>query len=165
MTVSIFNDSPSHQPFFDAIHKDSLLDRLKALDSRATRKGLGSLDSRRNQLIRIGMELDESGSVTKNSYGVFNLSWQAQNHPEWPLQVDEELKRIRAGILSKHGKRLRFVIWAGMGGSAEDKNLYNSAGLLKKNIRCYVLDSTDPASSNRYSPTWSGGRKLGCLNY
>jgi hypothetical protein len=32
-----------------------------------------------------------------------------------------------------------------MGGSAEDKNMYNAVGLLKRGPRCYVLDSTDPA--------------------
>jgi hypothetical protein len=32
-----------------------------------------------------------------------------------------------------------------MGGSAEDKSMYNSVGLLRRGPRCYVLDSTDPA--------------------
>src|SRR6202158_2744658 len=32
-----------------------------------------------------------------------------------------------------------------MGGSAEDKNMYNAVGLLERGPRCYVLDSTDPA--------------------
>ena len=39
---------------------------------------------------------------------------------------------------------LRFLIWAGMGGSIEDKILYNSIGLLKRGPRFYALDSTDP---------------------
>jgi hypothetical protein len=32
-----------------------------------------------------------------------------------------------------------------MSGEAEDKSMYNAAGLLKRGPRCYVLDSTDPA--------------------
>ncbi len=40
---------------------------------------------------------------------------------------------------------MSFVIWAGMGGSIEDKSMYNAVGLLKRGPRFYVLDSTDPA--------------------
>jgi glucose-6-phosphate isomerase len=36
-----------------------------------------------------------------------------------------------------------------MGGSAEDKNMYNAVGLLKRGPRCYVVDSTDPAKLNQ----------------
>src|SRR5439155_21864882 len=48
-------------------------------------------------------------------------------------------------IQETHGASLRFLIWAGMGGSAEDKSAYNAAGLLRRGVRCYVLDSTDPS--------------------
>src|SRR5262249_1780351 len=44
-----------------------------------------------------------------------------------------------------HNTRLRYLIWAGMGGSIEDKSMYNATGLLKTRPRCYALDSTDPA--------------------
>ena len=145
MPVSLFHDHPPSQPFYDRIEKDNLLDRLIALDARAHREGLGSLDPSGDGLIRIGMEIGESGAVAKNSFGMFNLSWQAQRHPEWPAMIGAELDEIRAGIFAAHGKRLRFLIWAGMGGSAEDKHAYQAAGLLKKGVRCYVLDSTDPA--------------------
>jgi glucose-6-phosphate isomerase len=144
--LSLHNDRPASEAHYNTIRKDSLLERLEVLDSRANRKGLGALDPARNRLIRIGMEIDEQGHVTKSGYGVFDLSWQAQHHPaEWPQRIEEELREIRQRIENTHGTRLRFLIWAGMGGSAEDKHMYNAAGLLKRSPRCYVLDSTDPA--------------------
>lgn len=91
------------------------------------------------------MEVDAGGRVGKNSYGVFNLSWQSEGHPEWPSMIAAELGEIRARIREAHKAPLRFVIWAGMGGSAEDKNTYNAVGLLAKGPKLYVLDSTDPA--------------------
>jgi len=115
------------------------------LDSRARRKGLKSLDPSRNKLIPIGMEINARGRVTKNSYGVFHLSWRAAQHPETAPVISAELDEIHARIRRAHGIRLRFLMWAGMGGSAEDKSMYNAVGLLKSGVRCYVLDSTDPA--------------------
>ena len=145
MILALYNDQPSSEASYSSIQKNSLLDRLKAIDSRANRKGLDALDATRNPLIRIGMEVEDSGAVTKNGYGVFNLSWQAEHHPEWPEMIQRELEQIRHQIKETHGTPLRFLIWAGMGGSAEDKNMYNALGLLKHGPRCYVLDSTDPA--------------------
>jgi glucose-6-phosphate isomerase len=143
--LSLHNDRPASEAHYNTIRKDSLLERLEVLDSRANRKGLGALDPSRNRLIRIGMEIDEQGHVTKSGYGVFDLSWQAKHHPEWPQRIEEELREVRQRIENAHGTKLRFLIWAGMGGSAEDKHMYNGAGLLKRSPRCYVLDSTDPA--------------------
>jgi len=143
--VSLYNDRPSSDANFSLLRKDSLIERLKALDSRANRKGLAGLDPERNRLIRIGMEIDPRGRVTKSGYGVFDLAWQAAHHPEWAANITSELDEIRARIQEVHGTPLRFLIWAGMGGSAEDKNMYNATGLLKHGPRCYVLDSTDPA--------------------
>ncbi len=117
--------------------------RLKALDSRARRKGLKALDPSRSALIPIGMEI-QRGRVVKNGYGVFNLAWQAEHHPEWPAMVEQEVQEIRARVLEAHGTPVKFVIWAGMGGSAEDKSMYQAAGLLRRGPRLYVLDSTDP---------------------
>jgi len=143
--LSLHNDNPTSEAHFNAIRKDSLLDRLEALNSRANRKGLGALDPTRNKLIRIGMEIDDANHVTKSGYGVFDLSWQSRCHPGWADAIEQELRDIRDGIRRTHGASLRFLIWAGMGGSAEDKNMYNAIGLLKRGPRCYVLDSTDPA--------------------
>lgn len=145
MNLSLHNEEPSSERQFETFRNGDVLARLKALDARARRKGLQSLDPERNRLIRIGMEVDGSGVVTKNGYGVFNLSWQSEHRPEWPQQVLDEVAAIRTRIHETHGAPLRFLIWAGMGGSAEDKSAYNAAGLLDGGPRCYVLDSTDPA--------------------
>ena len=144
MRLSLYRDAPSSEPLFRTFQKENVFARLQALDSRARRKGLESLDSS-NPLVAIGTEVDANGQVTKNSYGVFHLSWRAQEHPEWADQVGAELEEIRQRIRETHSQRLRFLVWAGMGGSAEDKSMYNAAGLLAKGPRVYVLDSTDPA--------------------
>jgi glucose-6-phosphate isomerase len=73
------------------------------------------------------------------------LSWQAQAHPEWADQIAAEVAEIRGRLQQAHHTRLRYLIWAGMGGSIEDKSMYNAVGLLKGKPRCYALDSTDPA--------------------
>jgi hypothetical protein len=142
--LSLHHDEPASDGLAERFQSDNVLARLEALDSRARRKGLESLDPGKNLLIRIGMEVDGEGRVTKNSYGVFNLSWQAAQHPEWAATVASELAEIRSRIKDAHGAPLQYLIWAGMGGSAEDKSMYNAVGLLKRAPRCYVLDSTDP---------------------
>ncbi len=118
------------------------------LDARVRRKGLASLDPERNRLIRLGMEVDAKGSVSRNGYGVFGLAWQSEHHAEWPETIEREIQQARAAIREAHGTHPRFLIWAGMGGSAEDKSMYAAAGLLKRGPRCYVVDSTDPAKLN-----------------
>jgi hypothetical protein len=143
--LSLYHDKPSSTQAAENFTKLNVLERLKVLDSRVRRKGLDSIDPTRNPLIGLGMEVNENGLVTKNSYGVFNLSWQSQEHPEWPQTIMQELAAIRKGIRDTHGVPLRYLIWAGMGGSAEDKTAYNAVGLLKRGPRVYVLDSTDPA--------------------
>ena len=145
MLLTLHNDKPSSTPLAEEFEKQNVLEKLKSLDARARRKGLDSLDPAKNNLVRIGMEVDGNNRITKNSYGVFHLSWQAEDHPEWPEQVMRELAEIKKGIRKAHGVPLRFLIWAGMGGSAEDKSMYNAVGLLRRGPRVYVLDSTDPA--------------------
>ena len=144
MHLSLYRDEPSSEAHFQAFLKQNVYSRLQALDSRARRKGLEALDSS-IPLVAIGAEVDAEGRVTKNGYGVFHLSWRAQEHPEWAAQVNSELEEIRRRIKAGHGCGLRFLVWAGMGGSAEDKSMYNAVGLLRKGPRVYVLDSTDPA--------------------
>ena len=146
LSLHLLNDKPESVAHFESIVKHDLVARLKTLESRAQRKGIDALDPSKNRLIAIGMELDESGrKVKKDHYGVFNLAWQAARHPEWPEQIRVELDALRNAIRQAHGVPLQFLIWAGMGGSAEDKNMYQALGLLKGRPRCYVLDSTDPA--------------------
>ncbi len=142
-TTTNLNPNRAFRSFADA----SVLGRLKALDSRARRKGLKSLDPSRGALIPIGMEIQRR-RVVKNGYGVFNLAWQAEHHPDWPAMITREIEEIRARVAEAHGVPLKFVIWAGVGGSAEDKAMYQAAGLLRRGPRLYVLDSTDPEKLN-----------------
>ena len=160
MLLSLYNDRPSSEAQSSALRKDSLLDRLKALDSRVNRKGLDGLDPDRNRLIRIGMEINPEGRVTKSGYGIFDLAWQAVHHKEWPDAIADELQQMQQRIKEVHGTPVRFLIWAGMGGSAEDKNMYNAVGLLKRGPRCYVLDSTDPAKLKNILADMSRRSKL-----
>jgi hypothetical protein len=143
--LALYNDKPTSSSVATRFAEDRVLSKLQAIDSRARRKGVAALDPSRNELIRLGMELDAKGKVVKNSFGVFHLSWLAQSHPEWPAQIREELAQVKQAIRATHKQPLRFLIWAGMGGSAEDKSLYLAAGLLKRGPKLYVLDSTDPA--------------------
>ncbi|MBC8167237.1 MAG: hypothetical protein H7Y20_15375 [Bryobacteraceae bacterium] len=145
MLLSLHNDKPSSAAGAEDFRKQNIIEKLKSLDSRARRKGLNSLDPAKNPLVRIGMEVDAENHVTKNSYGVFNLVWQTQEHLEWPAVVGSELAEIRKSIRQTHGVPLKSLIWAGMGGSAEDKSMYGAVGLLRRGPRVYVLDSTDPA--------------------
>jgi glucose-6-phosphate isomerase len=141
--LSLHHDRPESESSFSRFQTSSVLRSLQALDSRARRKGLDALDPARGALIPIGMEV-EHGRVVKNGYGVFDLPWQAVEHPEWPEKIATELDEIRAGIHAAHKVPIKFLIWAGMGGSAEDKAMYQAVGLLRKGPRLYLLDSTDP---------------------
>jgi glucose-6-phosphate isomerase len=143
--VTLYHDAPASAGVAARFDKDNVLAKLKVLDAKARRHGLAGLQAGRNPLIDIGMETAPDGRVTKNSYGVLNLSWQAAQHPDWADAVQLELEVIREGIRQAHRVPVRFLVWAGMGGSAEDKSMYNSVGLLSKGPRVYVLDSTDPA--------------------
>jgi len=143
LSLSLFNHST--QGHYEELLQANLLERARKLAARARQKGLGSLKPSDDALIGIGMEVDDNGRVTKNSLGVLDLSWQAAEHPEWPEMIQGEVEEIRARIRSAHGVELRNLIWAGMGGSAEDKSMYNALGLLEGGVAVYILDSTDPA--------------------
>jgi glucose-6-phosphate isomerase len=153
LPLSILNDSvrEATEKNFARFDAENVLNRVRAIANK------GDLDARRaalaaitpeqtasELLIRIGMEIDAEGHVTKNSYGVLDLPWQAQEHPEWPQLVADEVQQIRDRIQAAHGVKLRFIIWAGMGGSMEDKTAYTTMGLLKGGPLFYSLDSTDP---------------------
>lgn len=143
--LALHNDKPASSSAAEAFQTDKVLEKLKALDARARKKGLESLDATKNRLVRIGMETNGNGRVVKNSYGMFSLVWQAQEHPEWPGVITSELAEIKKAIRQTHGVPLKYLIWAGMGGSAEDKAMYNAVGLLRRGPKVFVLDSTDPA--------------------
>lgn len=153
MPISILNDSAREatEKYFARFEAENVLSRVRAvanqgdLAARAEfRAGLTPERIAAEPLIPLGMEFDANGRVTKNSYGVLDLPWQAAAHPEWPRRVAEEVMEIRQRIADVHGTKLRFVIWAGMGGSMEDKTAYNAMGLFKGGARFYSLDSTDP---------------------
>lgn len=145
MQLRLYRDDPPSERLARRFHLDEVLARLKALDARARSKGVTSLDPAKNSLIGIGMEVGGDGGVTKNSYGVLELSWLSKEHAKWAALVNTELDEIREQIRDGHHTPLQFLIWAGMGGSAEDKAMYSAVGLLKRGPRLYVLDSTDPA--------------------
>ena len=145
MQISLFNDTSDCESCYRKLAEENLLERLKFLDARARRKGLGSLDPSRNRLIPLGMEIDSRGRVVRNGYGVFSLAWRNPARAQWAGRIAAELEEIRTRIHTAHGARVRNLIWTGMGGSAEDKNMYCAAGLMDHGVRCYVLDSTDPA--------------------
>jgi len=146
LPLSLFNDSThgAAARYFARFESENVLERVRALDARARAEGLAEL-SPDDDLVRIGMETDTEGRVARNRYGVLNLSWQAREHPEWPQMVAAEIEEIRAAIRAAHGVNIRFVIWAGTGGSSEDKAAYHGAGLLRGGPLFYTLDSTDPA--------------------
>jgi glucose-6-phosphate isomerase len=130
---------------YETLIRDKVVDRARRLVRLARGKGLRALRASTDALVEIGMELDQRGRVTKNSLGVLELSWQAARHPEWAGMILDEVGAIRASIYRAHKVPLENVIWAGMGGSSEDKAMYEALGLLNEGVRVYVLDSTDPA--------------------
>jgi glucose-6-phosphate isomerase len=144
MQLSLTGAGADWRPHYRRFERERVLARLRALDTCVAARGLDALDAAREPLVGIGMELDGRGGVTRNGYGVFNLAWQAAAHPDWAARIEAEANEIRRGLAAQHGARLRFVIWAGMGGSIEDKAMYNALGLLR-GVRLYALDSTDPA--------------------
>jgi glucose-6-phosphate isomerase len=145
VVLRLDNDRPPSDEVARRFEEKKVLARLEALDAKARRYGVAALDASRNELIGIGMETAPGGQVTRNCYGVFHLSWLAEKHPEWPRLILDELDDLKDAIRATHGVSLKFVIWAGMGGSAEDKAMYLACGLLKRGPKLYVLDSTDPA--------------------
>jgi hypothetical protein len=148
LLLSLFHDQPSgaSQAHLNRFLNEDVLARLRQLDDRARRGGIAALNPTDDPLIPLGMEIDGAGRVTKNCYGVFNLSWQAEMHPEWPDRVATEVQDIRQCAREIHNAPLKHLIWAGMGGSIEDKSMYSAVGLLDKGLRFYALDSTDPSS-------------------
>jgi len=145
--LSIFNDATPADTdrFARRFAEERVLPRLRALHARVTTGGIAGLSTADEPLISLGMETGANGHVARNCYGVFGLAWQAAEHPEWAVQVVEETARLRARIKNAHGVPLRFLIWAGMGGSIEDKTMYHAAGMLRGGPVFYPLDSTDPA--------------------
>ena len=142
--LSLLRDLPHTESYRQIFKSELVLKRLRALDARVQRDGLAPLDSS-DKLVAIGTETNAKGVGYENGYGVFNLPWRAERNPQWAEEVIDEVTEIRESIRQAHGATLRVVIWAGMGGSSEDKAAYSGAKLLRRGPRLYVLDSTDPS--------------------
>src|SRR5436190_154801 len=143
VTLTLHNDPAPEETarLAERFSRENVLARLRALDARARRSGVAALSAADDPLIAIGMEADASGRVTRNCYGVFDLSWQSAHHPEWAEQLAREAGELRARIRDTHGVPLRFLIWAGMGGSIEDKSMFEACGLLRGGPVFYAPDS------------------------
>jgi hypothetical protein len=149
VNLLLFHDNPISQSYYSRFDNERVMVCLRALDKLARTSGLQALDPVSDPLVRIGTELESSGQVTKSFYGLLNLAWQVDEHPEWAAGITQEVEEIREQVRIAHHSRVRFVIWVGMGGLCQDKAMYNAVGLLKRSPRCYVLDSTDPAKLKR----------------
>jgi glucose-6-phosphate isomerase len=145
--LAFFNDDAHTDTarFAQRFTDERVLARLHILNERATSNGIAGISSADDPLVSIGMEIGLDGRVTRNCYGVFGLAWQAAGRPQWARHVAAEVDDVRARIKAAHGVPLRFLIWAGMGGSVEDKAMYHALGLLRGGPVFYPLDSTDPA--------------------
>ncbi len=143
MRLSLFNyDADRH---YRTLLDNRVLERARRLAVLARETGLDALTACGDSLVPLVTEQDSSGRVTKNALGLLDLSWQSAEHPEWAGLIRGELDDVRARIRAAHGVDLKNLIWAGMGGSAEDKSMYAALGLLGDGVRVYILDSTDPA--------------------
>jgi hypothetical protein len=144
--LSFSNDTPEGQTEaqFVRFHKDRLWERLSEAARETAQRGEAALD-RSDPLVRIGIEFGCDGRVLRDGCAVFHIARQAPAHPEWASGIVSEIEALRAGIRTEHNQPLRFVIWAGVGGSVEDKCMYAAAGLLRRGPRSYILDSADPA--------------------
>ena len=132
-------------PGYERLVAERVLERVRKVDAEAREEGFSSLNPAADPLFQIGMEIGRKGRVTKNGYGVLHLPWLAEQNPQWPGVIEQEAGEIKKSIKGEHGSSLRYVIWAGMGGSAEDKAFYQGAKLFNRGVRVYLLDSTDPA--------------------
>jgi len=129
--------------FAERFATEAVLARLREISGRA-RASLEQVKPTDDDLVGLVSEINGEGVVTKCSLGIYDLPWQAAEHSEWAAMVKAETDAIRKRLEEVQGVPLRFIIWAGMGGSIEDKTLYNAAHLLRGGPRLYSLDSTDP---------------------
>ncbi len=145
MSLTILNDPQreSTQIFAERFATEGVLARLREISERA-RRSLEGLNATDDTIIPLVTESNPEGLITKCSLGIYDLAWQAPEHPEWAAQIKAETDGIRQRLEQAQDAPLRFIVWVGMGGSIEDKTLYNAAHLLKAGPRLYSLDSTDP---------------------
>ena len=147
MRLTLHNEPEGSLSAFHRFKRERVLPRLRRVVETARHRDLAELNVAGDALMAIGMESDADGRVTRNGYGMFDMAWQRELHARWARQVNAELRSIASDIEATHGTRIRFLVWAGMGGSVEDKSAYAACGLLGNvaGVRFYALDSTDPA--------------------
>jgi len=141
LALSLFNHHTDNH--YQTLVREKVVDRARHLARLEREKGPRALKAS-EPLVQILMET-ENGRVGRSGLGVLDLSWQAAEHPEWPEAIQQETEQIRTSLQAAQGVELDHLIWVGMGGSAEDKHMYNALGLLDGGVRVHVLDSTDPA--------------------
>jgi hypothetical protein len=112
------------------------MERLRALDAKARRKGVGALDAALNPLIGIGMETGPGGRVSRNCYGILHLPWVAAKEKDWPARVQGELAGFREGL----ERQPRFVVWCGFSPEIEAQ----SAAKANSRLPHFVIDSSAP---------------------
>jgi len=144
--LSFSSDLPEGQTnaHLARFRKDRVYERLMSAASLSRLHGGAAFDTS-DPLVHIGMDIDAGGRVVRNGCSVFQIAREASAHPEWAAGIAAEIEELRAGIRAAHNQPLRFVLWAGVGGSVEDKYTYHAAGLLRRGPRTYVLDSNDPS--------------------
>jgi glucose-6-phosphate isomerase len=153
ISLSLYNHDTDR--YYQQLSQERVVERARKLAP------LRRLRRSADPLVDICMEIDGRGRVTKNCLGVLDLAWQAARHPEWAGMIHGEIEQNRAAIRAAHGVELRYLIWAGMGGSAEDKKMYEACGLLKGSVSVYILDSTDPAKlAGILAGMTRGGKRL-----
>ncbi|MBI4893968.1 MAG: hypothetical protein HY821_25345 [Acidobacteria bacterium] len=136
MRLALHHDEPSSAHLAARFAEERVLSKIQAVDSKARRKGLSALDPAKGALVRLGVETDGCGRVTRNAYTQFRPIWAAARMAEWAAAADAEMAGWKSGM--------RSVIWVATGGLAADKLALNACGLLAKGPKQYVLDSSDP---------------------
>ena len=106
MSLSIVNDPQreASQQLAERLVSERVLERLRTVTPESD-----------DDLVKLAMELDPEGRVTKNSLGVFNLAWQAAELPEWPAMISSEVDSIKRRIQETHGVAFAFRHLGGNG--------------------------------------------------
>ena len=144
VNLSLFHDSPSSMHFAAWFAEDRLLSKLHAIDAKARRRGLipwmrpQSADPHRH-----GAHAGRQGH--KNSYGLFHLSWLAEQHPEWPRSSPPN-SMSSAPVSRLPTRKAEVPDLAGMGGSAEDKSMFRRQACWPKGRAAMCSTAPIPAA-------------------
>ena len=109
--------------------------QAEALVRIAREDGVGQLWRRTGEMARLGSE----GDTLKLDW-VGAIPWLLE-HPDALATVEDEARALVA-------RGVRYVIWAGMGGSVLTVRVLKGLGYGEGPLTIYPLDSTDPAALN-----------------